>query len=88
MQFKKSFLKHVSKEQLIMFFAFSMVGTLGVAINGLVYVTLAFFSFFTWAPLGGPLNLAWGTGILVATVSNFILDSYIVFGIVKRRLKK
>jgi len=51
----------------LQFFEFALIGALGVGINFLVY------SFFNMT------ILAWFLGILSATISNFILNKWLVF---------
>jgi len=69
---------------------FMIVGVIGVIVNGLVYQTLMktrigrlrVFSIIQVEKLQsffGDITLAWCIGILVAFISNFLLNKYLVF---------
>lgn len=62
---------------------FMMVGALGIVVNGF------FYSFFSQFEIGrivvldfwffSEINVAWGLGVLIAFISNFVLDKWLVF---------
>jgi len=76
---------------------FILIGILGTLINGLVYSLLSQFEIFNgipWKQLFSSLPIlyhtfsflnsitwAWGIGILVACIFNFILNKIFVFGV-------
>ena len=64
-------------------FGFAIVGTGGVIVNGIVYALLSQFEMFRGIPLSysifKEITWAWGIGILVAFVFNFVLNKWLVF---------
>jgi len=71
------------KQTIRQWIKFAIVGFVGVIVNGIVF---AIFSQFNWGqtvlfdiPVLDTINLAWGIGILVAMVNNFILNKVWVF---------
>ena len=62
---------------------FAFIGTLGVIINGIVYSALSQIDTFRGIPLNWwifrEITWAWGIGILVAFVWNFLMNKWLVF---------
>ncbi len=62
---------------------FALIGTLGVIINGIVYSALSQIDTFRGVPLDWwifkEITWAWGIGILVAFVWNFLMNKWLVF---------
>jgi putative flippase GtrA len=55
---------------LLQFIEFALIGAIGTGVNYLVFITTI--------PVFG-VNFAWFYGIIVATISNFFLNKYLVF---------
>jgi putative flippase GtrA len=62
---------------------FALVGAGGVVVNGTVYAGLSQLEIFRGTPLNWwifkEITWAWGIGILVAFVFNFVLNKWLVF---------
>ena len=73
----------MSKTTLRQWICFALVGGLGVIINAIVYEGFSIFDFGNFAPFAflgfESVTIAWGMGILVAMICNFILDKFWVF---------